>query len=162
MRRWYPNKVHRVMIIDLDAHQGNGHERDFINDEEIYIVDFFNPSIYPGDKYAAHSIKFAEHITSSDTDETYCRKLENALDSCITSFRPSFIVYNAGTDCMIGDPLGGLQITAKGIIDRDEIVFKHALKNQIPIVMLLSGGYQQANAPVIAESIINLFDKFKF
>ena len=40
------------MIIDLDAHQGNGHERDFINDKDVHIVDAYNPSIYPGDQYA--------------------------------------------------------------------------------------------------------------
>lgn len=47
----------RIMIIDLDAHQGNGHERDLIDDEEVYIVDFYNHSIYPHDKYAKQAIK---------------------------------------------------------------------------------------------------------
>ena len=40
------------MIIDLDAHQGNGHERDFIRDTDAYILDCYNPHIYPGDRYA--------------------------------------------------------------------------------------------------------------
>ena len=39
----------RIMIVDLDAHQGNGHERDHLNDPETYIVDFYNHSIFPGD-----------------------------------------------------------------------------------------------------------------
>jgi histone deacetylase 11 len=51
MRKWHD--ISRVMIIDLDAHQGNGHERDFINDENVHIVDAFNPFIYPGDDDAA-------------------------------------------------------------------------------------------------------------
>ena len=39
----------RIMIVDLDAHQGNGHERDHLEDPETYIVDFYNHSIYPQD-----------------------------------------------------------------------------------------------------------------
>lgn len=42
--------IKRVMIIDLDAHQGNGHERDHLNREDIFIVDAYNHSIYPGDE----------------------------------------------------------------------------------------------------------------
>lgn len=41
--------INRVMIIDLDAHQGNGHERDFLNDQNAYIIDAYNHRIYPGD-----------------------------------------------------------------------------------------------------------------
>jgi histone deacetylase 11 len=48
--------IRRVKIIDLDAHQGNGHERDFIEDKEVHIVDAFNPHIYPGDEYAYKGI----------------------------------------------------------------------------------------------------------
>ena len=51
------------------------------------------------------------------------------------------VIYNAGTDCMIGDPLGRLSITEQGIIMRDELIFKHCLERNIPIVMILSGGY---------------------
>ena len=44
--------IKRVMIIDFDAHQGNGHERDFIEDNSVYIVDMYNRWIYPGDTFA--------------------------------------------------------------------------------------------------------------
>jgi len=47
MRKWHG--VNRILIIDLDAHQGNGHERDMLNDSDVHIVDCFNPYIYPGD-----------------------------------------------------------------------------------------------------------------
>ena len=42
----------KIMIVDLDAHQGNGHERDHMDDENTYIVDAYNHNIYPGDDYA--------------------------------------------------------------------------------------------------------------
>ena len=53
-----------------------------------------------------------------------------------------------------------LSISPKGIIDRDELVFEQAFKNKIPILMVLSGGYQMINAPTIADSIENLNRKF--
>lgn len=48
--------LQRIMIIDLDAHQGNGHERDHLNRTDIFIVDAYNHNIYPGDSYAQQAI----------------------------------------------------------------------------------------------------------
>ena len=45
------------MIIDLDAHQGNGHERDMMDDQNVHIVDAYNPHIYPHDVFAMRGIK---------------------------------------------------------------------------------------------------------
>jgi histone deacetylase 11 len=53
----------------------------------------------------------------------YNQKIDSALRESIERFMPEFIIYNAGTDCLEGDPLGRLGITAEGIIQRDEIVF---------------------------------------
>lgn len=60
---------------------------------------------------------------------------------------------------MAGDPLGLLSITPSGVIERDEFVFKTAIDQNIPIVMLLSGGYLRSSARVIADSITNLSEK---
>jgi len=66
-----------------------------------------------------------------------------SLTKAFETFKPDFVVYNAGTDCMIGDPLGCLSISEEGIVARDELVFRHAYEiNKVPIVMVLSGGYQ--------------------
>ncbi len=60
LKKYKPSRVKKVMIIDLDAHQGNGYEKDFIGDEEktTYIIDMFNPYIYPGDDYAKQAINY--------------------------------------------------------------------------------------------------------
>lgn len=55
LRKW--QKVYRIMIIDLDAHQGNGHERDMMDDQNVHIVDAYNPHIYPHDVFAMRGIK---------------------------------------------------------------------------------------------------------
>lgn len=73
-------------------------------------------------------------------------------------FKPDIIVYNAGTDILKGDRLGLLAVSADGIIKRDEMVFSKARSQNIPIVMLLSGGYLKKTARIIATSIINLHD----
>lgn len=78
------------------------------------------------------------------------------MKKAVEDFNPSFILYNAGTDCMEGDPLGRMNLAKETIIKRDEIMFTIALTSKIPILMVLSGGYQQSNAPCIAESIQNL------
>ncbi len=62
----------------------------------------------------------------------FYRKINEAL----AEFKPDLIIYNAGTDILVGDPLGKLDITADGIKSRDELVFKTAKDRQIPIVML--------------------------
>jgi len=63
---------------------------------------------------------------------------------------------------MQGDPLGGMNITPEGIAKRDAIVFDATLNHSppIPVVMVLSGGYQMTTSKVIAESIINLNKQF--
>lgn len=84
----------------------------------------------------------------------YFRHFTKAL----SEFKPDIIIYNAGTDILKGDRLGLLAVSADGIIKRDEIVFTKARHSNIPIAMLLSGGYLKKTARVIATSIINLHD----
>mmetsp|Transcript_2058 Transcript_2058/g.1859 ORF Transcript_2058/g.1859 Transcript_2058/m.1859 type:complete len:192 (+) Transcript_2058:540-1115(+) len=134
--------ITKVMIIDLDAHQGNGHERDFSADADVFIIDCFRPDIYPGDDEAKKAIDVELHVTPEDNDQDYLNTL-SCIPGIIKREKPEFILYNAGTDIMEGDPLSGLNINERGVIQRDELIVKAALKNKIPICMVLSGGYQQ-------------------
>lgn len=152
-------QIEKVMIIDLDAHQGNGHERDFMGDDRIYILDVYNRGIYPHDEYAKGAIKKKIELQHLTEDEEYLEKVSRNLSTSLEEFSPQLIVYNAGTDILKGDPLGCLSISPQGIIDRDEIVFKAAVSRKIPIVFVTSGGYQKCTARIIADSIINLKEK---
>jgi len=159
LQKYFPEKVTRAMIIDLDAHQGNGHERDFIGDESVFIIDAYNDHIFPGDGYARRAIKVNIALKHGERDETYLNLLKDQIPEAIDAFKPDFILYNAGTDCLAGDPLGHLEISAEGIVKRDEFIFELAFGRHIPILMVLSGGYQQTNADIIATSIVNLNHK---
>ena len=107
LRQYYGEKVKKAMIIDLDAHQGNGHERDFLGDPNVMIVDAYNHSIYPEDREAAKAIGVDIRVYKGDSDKEYLEKLKKSITPAIGSFQPDFILYNAGTDCLQGDPLGG-------------------------------------------------------
>lgn len=159
-RKWFPNKVRKFLIIDLDAHQGNGYERDLMGDSDVYIIDVFNPDIYPGDQMAKEAINQEIHVNYRDNDEKYLKKVKNGINSSLKEFKPDLVIYNAGTDCLEGDPLGNLNVSPQGIIDRDELVFKNFIEKKIPIVMLMSGGYQKTNGEIIGNSILNLFSKY--
>ncbi|KAK8545293.1 hypothetical protein V6N13_066580 [Hibiscus sabdariffa] len=153
------SNISRVMIIDLDAHQGNGHEMDFGNDERVYILDMYNPGIYPFDMTARNYINQKVDVVTGTTTGEYLKQLDKALEVARNSFAPELIIYNAGTDILDGDPLGGLKVSPDGVVQRDEKVFRFARERNIPIVMVTSGGYMKTSARVIANSIINLSEK---
>ena len=82
-------------------------------------------------------------MTAQDDDASYMRKIK-AIDKSWKEFEPDLVIYNAGTNVLAGDPMAGLNISEKGIIERDEYIFELALlKYQTPIVMLLSGGFEE-------------------
>ncbi len=110
---------------------------------------------------AKRGIKLDMSITNDDADNEYFMKMNSTIPKALDEFRPDFILYNAGTDCMENDPLGSktfqnlcriitfdllkylyfldLNLTPKGIIKRDELIFEYALSRKIPILMVLSG-----------------------
>ncbi|XP_049682646.1 histone deacetylase 11 isoform X4 [Accipiter gentilis] len=148
--------VSKATIIDLDAHQGNGHERDFMDDHRVYIMDVYNRYIYPGDGFAKRAIKRKVELEWGTEDTEYLQKVHTHVEGALNELKPDIIVYNAGTDILDGDPLGGLAISPQGIVKRDEVVFKAARRRRIPILMVTSGGYQKRTARIIADSILNL------
>lgn len=151
--------IQKAMIIDLDAHQGNGHERDFQGDSRVYILDAYNRGIYPKDTEAKSAIRRKVELQFYTEDAEYLSTVRTHVEGALNEFTPDLVVYNAGTDIMEGDGLGLLSITGDGIIKRDEIVFELVRSRRIPIVMVTSGGYQRSTAQVIANSILNLHAK---
>ncbi|KRZ72384.1 Histone deacetylase 11 [Trichinella papuae] len=154
--------VEKVMIVDLDAHQGNGHERDFLTStDNVYILDVYNCDIYPRDAKAKKAIRKPVEIKSQTSDQQYFTLLKKALDEAVLEFQPELVLYNAGTDSLTNDPLGNLDLSPTAILQRDELIFKTFRKSNpaVPIAMVFSGGYQRNSAEVIANSLGNLIDK---
>ncbi|OWK02420.1 HDAC11, partial [Cervus elaphus hippelaphus] len=149
--------ISKATIVDLDAHQGNGHERDFMGDKRVYIMDVYNRHIYPGDRFAKQAIRRKVELDWGTEDDEYLQKVERNLEKALQEHRPDVVVYNAGTDILEGDRLGGLAISPQGIVKRDELVFRMVRGRQLPILMVTSGGYQKRTARIIADSILNLY-----
>jgi len=145
-----------IMIVDFDAHQGNGYASIFRDDTRIHVFDVYNEEIYPYDVETKRYIEFEYPVKSYIEDRKYLSLLERELGGAMVKSKPNLIVYNAGTDVLRGDPLGCMSISGDGIVKRDEIVFRNALNNKIPIVMVLSGGYTKKSAAIIGRSIENI------
>lgn len=148
--------VERVLIVDLDAHRGNGHEEILAQDNRVFIFDMYNGLAYPGIKSEKEKIDFDYPIYNKIQDVEYLAMLQSNLPVAIEQCKPQLIIYNAGTDIFENDPLGGMGVSKKGIIERDAFVFAQARLHNIPIVMVLSGGYTSESAGIIGESIENL------
>ncbi|XP_045440109.1 histone deacetylase 11 isoform X2 [Pipistrellus kuhlii] len=140
------------------AIKGNGHERDFMGDQRVYIMDVYNRHIYPGDRFAKQAIRRKVELEWGTEDDEYLNKVERNLKRALQEHPSDVMVYNAGTDILEGDRLGGLSISPQGIVKRDELVFRVARGCQVPILMVTSGGYQKRTARIIADSILNLYD----
>ncbi|CAJ0590149.1 unnamed protein product [Cylicocyclus nassatus] len=151
--------IEKALIVDVDAHQGNGHERDFGDDPRVFILDLYNPRIYPWDHKASEGISRSVHVGSMTSDAEYLRLLKSNLSAALTEFSADLVILNAGTDSLENDPLGCLNLSPKCIVHRDEAVFQLCRQKSIPIVMLTSGGYLMKSAEVIAKSIRNLHEK---
>nr|XP_039267078.1 histone deacetylase 11-like [Styela clava] len=145
--------VNRVLIIDLDVHQGNGYAHDFMNDETVYIFDMYNCMIFPGDETAKKAIKRKVELKNAMKDDEYINLLKSNIKEVLDEADPQYVLYNAGTDILKGDPLGKLNISPNGVKERDKIVFTEVRGRDIPIAMVLSGGFTRNTAGIVADSI---------
>lgn len=154
---WQEDEDLRVLIIDLDAHQGNGNSSILKNDSRVFILDVFQKDNYPYNDEAKNYVDFSYPVDSIE-DKEYLEIIKKAIPEAINQSNPDLIIYNSGTDIYIEDPLGRMRISKEAIIERDELVFKSAKDKDIPILMVLSGGYSSASYRIIGESIVNILD----
>lgn len=170
---WGKKPNAKIMYIDLDAHQGDGVElglEPHIKNTDpakprLVVFDIYGRDNYPGYNKARDYIQYGRSITdlryhrrSAVTDAQYLDQVAE-LATIIPHEQPDIIFYNAGSDIYEHDPLGRLNISQDGIIHRDEMVFRFAKQQGIPIVMTLSGGYTKESAQIIGKSIANLLEK---
>ncbi len=154
---WKENPKLRVLVIDFDAHQGNGVQSILEDEPHWAMLDLFNADIYPQDAEALPFIRYPYPVHSGIGDKAYLDLVAEALPAALDDFQPDLIVYNAGTDPYEEDTLGQMQVSEPALILRDQEVFEAAFDRKIPIAMLLSGGYSRQSYLIAARSIHNLF-----
>lgn len=147
-----------IAYIDLDAHQGNGVCHQFLIDRSVMIFDMYNRTIYPGGDFLAQSrIDVDIPLPSGCSGAHYLETLRDKLPAFLDSLsNPRLAIYNAGTDVFTGDQLGGLNLSAEDILQRDLFVFQQCRQRHIPVVMLLSGGYSQQSYRLVANTVAQL------
>ena len=133
-------EVDRVLVIDLDVHQGDGTAEICAGVEAIRTVSMHSEKNYPVRKQAS-SIDVA--LPDGVRDEAYLETLDWLLPRSIDGFAPDLVFYNAGVDPHENDRLGRLSLTDQGLKDRDRRVFSFFRQRGIPVASVLGGGYSR-------------------
>ncbi len=154
-------RLERVMVVDLDVHQGNGVGRIFREDDSVAVFDIYNKDIWPGDELAREGIRWEYRIESGTAGGAYLELLKAKLPVAIADFRPQQIFYNAGTDIMSGDPLGLLAVSPDDVLKRDLFVIEVAVQGSIPLIMTPSGGYSDTSYLALANILLEVRKRFE-
>ncbi|WP_298395551.1 histone deacetylase [Flavobacterium sp.] len=134
----HKNLAKKILIIDLDVHQGNGTAEIFSNNDSVYTFSTHGKTNYPFKKEISDlDIAFED----GTTDAEYLNIISKTIPELIDKVKPDFIFYLAGVDILETDKLGKLSCTLKGCKTRDEIVFSNCEKYQIPVQVSMGGGY---------------------
>ena len=129
----------RILIIDLDVHQGNGSADIFITNNNVFTFSMHSKSNYPAKK----SISDCDVELENDMeDKEYLRILRFYLNQ-LNDENFDFVFYIAGVDIHFNDRLGKLKISDEGIRERDELVTENFFSKGIPLCGVLGGGYNK-------------------
>ncbi|MFU8811339.1 MAG: histone deacetylase [Balneolaceae bacterium] len=137
--------VQKVLIIDCDVHQGNGNAAFFADDPDVFTFSIHGEKNYPFKKPAS---TLDVGLPDGTEDREYLDALERALQHIFTEFTPDLVFYLGGIDPLESDHFGRLSLTLNGLRERETMVVSEVLNRQLPLALLLSGGY----APTVAET----------
>lgn len=130
--------VKKVLIADLDVHQGNGTAHIFRNQPAVFTFSMHGQNNYPFRKEVSD---LDIGLNDGTTDDTYLDLLQQTLPQLIETFKPDFIFYQAGVDILLQDKMGRMACTLNGCRQRDETVLSLARKHHIPLQCSMGGGY---------------------
>ena len=130
----------KILILDLDVHQGNGNSEIFKNDKDVFTFSMHCASNYPAKKSESDiDIELKDNME----DKEYLNVLNDNLKK-LNQSTFDFVFYVAGVDIHQDDRLGKLKISDGGINKRDQIVIEHFYSKNIPLCGVLGGGYNKS------------------
>lgn len=129
---------HRVLVLDLDVHQGDGTAEILEGDSSVFTFSMHGDRNYPFQK-ARSDLDIA--LPDGTGDDAYLEALQKALSEIEQQFKPDLLLYVAGLDAHASDRLGKLSLTDRGIEQRDLVVLNWAAKFDLPVVAVMAGGY---------------------
>ncbi|MFL2633077.1 MAG: histone deacetylase [Candidatus Marivariicella sp.] len=145
--------VKKILIIDLDVHQGNGTAEIFQKEDRVFTFSMHGKKNYPFKKEQSDLDIALEDKTN---DKIYIEILREALPKLLKSVKPDFIFYLSGVDILESDRLGRLGISIKGCEARDQMVLKCCHDENIPVQCSMGGGYSK-DIKIIIEAHANTY-----
>ena len=143
----------KVLILDLDVHQGDG-TIDICHDKNgIYTCSLHCEQNFPFQKRkGTRDVSLDNHLE----DTAYLNKLHITLKEISKEFMPDIVLYDAGVDVFFGDQLGNLDLTLEGIFKRDCYVLEHFKSRKVPVATVIGGGYSPCDSD-IAKRHLSIF-----
>ena len=129
----------RVLIIDLDVHQGDGTASILENNDNAYTFSVHCKQNFPFKKESSNT---DVEIESGVDDQAYLNILDKSLDT-LNSVESDILFFQAGVDTLNTDRYGKLSLTIEGLNERNKMIFDFARKRKNPILILMGGGYSE-------------------
>lgn len=143
----------KILIVDLDVHQGNGTAEIFQEDPSVFTFTMHGAGNYPFQKEKS-DLDIALPDGTSDT--VYLKTLKETLPKLIEEQEPDFIYYLCGVDILESDKLGRLSCTIDGCKERDRYVLQTCQDHKIPVMCSMGGGYSP-DLKIIVEAHANTY-----
>ena len=145
--------VKKILIIDLDVHQGNGSAKIFQKEDRVFTFSMHGKKNYPFKKEKSDLDIDLEDKTN---DKTYIEILKEVLPQLLKNVKPDFIFYLSGVDILESDRLGRLGVSIQGCKERDQIVLKYCHEEDIAVQCSMGGGYSK-DIKLIIEAHANTY-----
>jgi histone deacetylase 11 len=142
----------KILIIDTDAHHGNGNARTFMDNRNVTLLDVYNQDIYPVTSSTRQRVDIPVALQTGVTGKDYLGAYERALSNIVGSYKLAFVI--AGTDVLVSDKLGGMRLTSADVVKRELLTITKLKALNIPTVILSGGGYSKESSDSIASSIL--------
>ncbi|MGL4422361.1 MAG: histone deacetylase family protein [Gemmataceae bacterium] len=143
----HEGRVQKVLILDLDVHQGNGTAAIVQDDPHIFALSVHGAKNYPWRKVPGD---LDVELPDRTGDAEYLAAVEEAIGTALSQFHPDLVIYLAGADPYEHDRLGRLALTRPGLAERDRLVFETFQRLGVPIVVTMAGGYAKDVADTVA------------
>jgi len=147
------NLANRILIIDLDVHQGNGTAQIFENEPRVFTFSMHGADNFP---FRKEQSDLDIPLANGTGDELFLTQLTAALTFVFDTHHPDFVFYLSGVDVLETDQLGKLALSKTACKRRDQLVFEACIKYQVPVQVSMGGGYS-SNINTIVDAHCNTF-----
>lgn len=137
----------KVLILDLDVHQGNGTAVCFEHDPSVFTASIHGEKNYP---FRKETSDLDRSLANGTSDNEYLECLDSVLFEISQRFEPDLMIYLAGADPLASDRLGRLSLSQEGLRARDEQVLAFAEENALPTAVAMAGGYATPISDTVA------------